>query len=146
METCECLPQPKCFRATGRLIESPLILQLFWFGACPPVLIIIFRLCLPETQAYREREKVREAGHNVSKTFIAEGKVALKKHWLLLIYMVLLMAGFNFMVSTSLPTHSLQGTIGDRETNLLQNSRTVRKTSTRPCSRTSTTSAPTPSP
>lgn len=29
-----------------------------------------------------------------------EGKVALKKHWLLLIYMVLLMAGFNFMVST----------------------------------------------
>jgi hypothetical protein len=28
-----------------------------------------------------------------------EGKVALKKHWLLLIYMVLLMAGFNFMVS-----------------------------------------------
>ncbi|EKG14114.1 General substrate transporter [Macrophomina phaseolina MS6] len=70
---------------------------LFWFGACPPVLIIIFRLCLPETQAYREREKVREAGHNVSKTFIAEGKVALKKHWLLLIYMVLLMAGFNFM-------------------------------------------------
>jgi SHS family lactate transporter-like MFS transporter len=26
-----------------------------------------------------------------------EGKVALKRHWLLLIYMVLLMAGFNFM-------------------------------------------------
>lgn len=61
-------------------------------------MIIIFRLCLPETQAYREREAVREAGHNVGKTFIAEGKVALKKHWLLLIYMVLLMAGFNFMV------------------------------------------------
>jgi SHS family lactate transporter-like MFS transporter len=71
---------------------------LFWFGACPPVLIIIFRLCLPETQAYRERKRVREAGANIGKTFVNEGKVALKKHWLLLVYLVLLMAGFNFMV------------------------------------------------
>ncbi|KAF2435520.1 carboxylic acid transporter protein-like protein [Tothia fuscella] len=70
---------------------------LFWFGAGPPVLIIAFRLCLPETKAYRERQRVREAGANISGTFIKEGKVALKKHWLLLTYMVLLMAGFNFM-------------------------------------------------
>ncbi|KAL1305339.1 hypothetical protein AAFC00_002237 [Neodothiora populina] len=70
---------------------------LFWFGACPPILFIIFRMFLPETQAYREREAVREGSDNVGKTFIREGKVALKKHWLLLIYMVLLMAGFNFM-------------------------------------------------
>ena len=71
---------------------------LFWFGACPPVLIIAFRLCLPETQSYRERDAVRHAKGNVASTFVAEGKVALKKHWLLLIYLVLLMAGFNFMV------------------------------------------------
>lgn len=70
---------------------------LYWFGACPPILIIIFRLCLPETQAYRERIAVREGSNNVGKTFIKEGKVALKRHWLLLTYMVLLMAGFNFM-------------------------------------------------
>lgn len=71
---------------------------LFWFGACPPVLIILFRLCLPETQAYRERMAVRESGSpSVGSTFIAEGKVALKRHWMLLTYMVLLMAGFNFM-------------------------------------------------
>ncbi|THY92824.1 sugar transporter family protein [Aureobasidium pullulans] len=71
---------------------------LFWFGACPPVLIILFRLCLPETQAYRERQAVRESGSpSVGSTFIAEGKVALKRHWMLLTYMVLLMAGFNFM-------------------------------------------------
>jgi len=43
---------------------------------------------------------VREAGDNITKTFVAEGKVALRRHWLLLIYMVLLMAGFNFMVSS----------------------------------------------
>lgn len=77
---------------------------LYWFGACPPVLIILFRLCLPETDAYRERELVREERGNISGTFIMEGKVALKKHWLLLIYMVLLMAGLNFMVSPFLGT------------------------------------------
>jgi SHS family lactate transporter-like MFS transporter len=53
---------------------------------------------LPETKVYQERQKVREAGHDITRTFIAEGRVALKKHWLLLTYMVLLMAGFNFMV------------------------------------------------
>lgn len=71
---------------------------LFWFGACPPVLLIIFRLCLPETDKYIERELVRNERGNVGATFIQEGKVALKRHWLLLIYLVLLMAGFNFMV------------------------------------------------
>ncbi|KAJ4364413.1 Carboxylic acid transporter [Neocucurbitaria cava] len=70
---------------------------LFWFGAGPPVLIILFRLCLPETQAYQERKRIREEEPNAAKLFVQEGKVALKRHWLLLIYMVLLMAGFNFM-------------------------------------------------
>ena len=70
---------------------------LYWFGACPPVLIIIFRLFLPETQAFRHRVAVREARGNIAGTFINEGKVALKKHWVLLIYLVMLMAGFNFM-------------------------------------------------
>jgi SHS family lactate transporter-like MFS transporter len=71
---------------------------LFWFGACPPVLIIFFRLCLPETKSYQERQLVREAHQQVTKTFLTEAKVALKNHWLLLICLVLLMAGVNFMV------------------------------------------------
>ncbi|KAL6801740.1 major facilitator superfamily domain-containing protein [Trichoderma sp. SZMC 28012] len=77
---------------------------LFWFGACPPALFIAFRLMMPETQTYRERERMRiEAGQNrsndesVGKVFIKEGKVAVKRHWILLTYLVLLMAGFNFM-------------------------------------------------
>ncbi|KAL6832315.1 major facilitator superfamily domain-containing protein [Trichoderma camerunense] len=77
---------------------------LFWFGACPPVLFIAFRLMMPETQTYLERERMRiEAGQNrsndesVGKVFIKEGKVAVKRHWILLTYLVLLMAGFNFM-------------------------------------------------
>jgi SHS family lactate transporter-like MFS transporter len=75
---------------------------LFWFGAGPPVLIIIFRLCLPETDAYLERKRIREEEPNAAKVFIEEGKVALKRHWMLLIYMVLLMAG------TQLPIYRLQ--------------------------------------
>ncbi|KAI9051631.1 hypothetical protein LZ554_004674 [Drepanopeziza brunnea f. sp. 'monogermtubi'] len=74
---------------------------LFWFGACPPVLIIAFRLCLPETDAYEARVLVRSEQANIGKTFVAEGKVALKRHWMILVYLVLLMAGFNFMVSSS---------------------------------------------
>lgn len=74
---------------------------LFWFGACPPVLIIIFRLALPETDVYRQHAAIRESperkGESVSSVFIQEGKVALRRHWALLAYLVLLMAGFNFM-------------------------------------------------
>ena len=63
------------------------------------MLLILWRLCLPETDAYIERELVRREWGDITGTFIAEGKVALKKHWLLLVYLVLLMAGFNFMVN-----------------------------------------------
>lgn len=51
----------------------------------------------PETQAYLERKRIREEQPNAAKVFAQEGKVALKRHWLLLVYLVLLMAGFNFM-------------------------------------------------
>jgi len=70
---------------------------LFWFAATLPLIVIVFRLFLPETNAYLERQRIRAAGQNVASTFVAEGKVALRRHWLLLIYLVLLMAGFNFM-------------------------------------------------
>jgi len=74
---------------------------LFWFGAGPPVLIILWRLMLPETNIYQQHASVRRTtqigGQSVSKTFLLEGKVALRRHWLLLTYLVLLMAGFNFM-------------------------------------------------
>jgi len=70
---------------------------LFWFGAGPPVLIILFRLCLPETQAFRDRQELKKSQGSIAGTFVSEGKAAVRKHWLLLIYLVLLMAGFNFM-------------------------------------------------
>lgn len=82
---------------------------LYWFGACPPVLIIIFRLFLPETRTFRQRQATREdINGGIAGSFISEGKVALKRHWLMLVYLVLLMAGFNFMVSL-LPRVSSNG-------------------------------------
>ncbi|RPA92221.1 MFS general substrate transporter [Choiromyces venosus 120613-1] len=74
---------------------------LFWFGACPPVLIIAYRLCLPETNSFIERQAMKREHHegveDIEKIFWKEAKVGFKKHWLLLIYLVLMMAGFNFM-------------------------------------------------
>jgi SHS family lactate transporter-like MFS transporter len=75
---------------------------LFWFGACPPALFIIWRLCLPETEAFQARQALRslEESEGLHHVFIKEAKLGLKKHWKTLIYLVLLMAGFNFMVVT----------------------------------------------
>ena len=75
---------------------------LYWFGAGPPVLFIIFRLCLPETKAFLERERVRKSTFHATRTFLSETRVALKHHWLVLIYLVLILAGVNFVVGTPL--------------------------------------------
>ncbi|KAI0482095.1 lactate/pyruvate transporter [Xylariaceae sp. FL0804] len=70
---------------------------LFWFGACPPVLFIVWRLFLPETNTYLAHQEMRRRNGSIGRTFVSEGRVALRRHWLLLTYLVLLMAGFNFM-------------------------------------------------
>lgn len=44
----------------------------------------------------RQEVEEHELG-SPARTFLAQGKVAVKRHWAVLIYMVLLMAGFNFM-------------------------------------------------
>jgi SHS family lactate transporter-like MFS transporter len=70
---------------------------LYWFGACPPILIILFRLMLPENRSWREREVATPTRSSAS-TFLSEAKSAIVKNWLTVSYMVALMAGFNFMV------------------------------------------------
>ena len=72
---------------------------LFWFGACPPVLIITFRLFLPETTPHIQ-ERASMVNKKIASSFISQGAIALERYWLLLTYMVFLMAGFNFMVGT----------------------------------------------
>ncbi|KAF2159174.1 hypothetical protein M409DRAFT_61003 [Zasmidium cellare ATCC 36951] len=95
---------------------------LYWFGGAVPILIIAFRLCLGETDAYIERQRLREVYPNAGKDFVKEGRVALQTHWLLLVYLVLLMAGFNFM---SHGTQDLYPTMLVNEYNFSPNAVTV---------------------
>jgi len=75
---------------------------LFWtasgisaFGAC-------IRALLPESAAFQKAREAAELHGFVSekektKIFLRETKAMLRKHWLLCIYAVLLMTGFNFL-------------------------------------------------
>ncbi|RDL32091.1 uncharacterized protein BP5553_09493 [Venustampulla echinocandica] len=69
---------------------------LFWFGAGPPALLIVFRLCLPETDAYDKRNISRNEKGTVRGAF-AEFQLAVRMYWRRLLYLVLFMAGFNYM-------------------------------------------------
>lgn len=72
---------------------------LFWFGACPPLLIIVFRMFLPETEAYKSqqayKDQLREA--SIERKFIQQAKGAIKIYWLVFIFLILFMTGMNFM-------------------------------------------------
>lgn len=68
---------------------------LFWFGACPPVLIIIFRMLLPETEGYLAQKSLEH--ESAGKEFIQQGRKSIKVYWLICIYLVLIMTGMNFM-------------------------------------------------
>ncbi|AOW04593.1 major facilitator superfamily domain-containing protein [Yarrowia lipolytica] len=70
--------------------------SLFWFGAGPPVLIIIFRMALPETDTYIQ-SKHNEAVLDTGKNFFVGLKTTFSTYWLTFIYLVILMSGFNFM-------------------------------------------------
>ncbi|TVY83303.1 Carboxylic acid transporter protein-like protein [Lachnellula suecica] len=69
---------------------------LFWFGAAPPLLLILFRLCLPETDAFNGRHAFRSEESTIQGVFI-EAKFAIRTYWRRLLYLVLLMTGFNYM-------------------------------------------------
>ncbi|KAK4542483.1 hypothetical protein LTR36_006735 [Oleoguttula mirabilis] len=83
--------------------------SLFWFGAGPPVLIIIWRLCLPETNYFlvtkaereeRERQKASASGSTNEKgsslrAFAKQANTAMRQNWVLFAYMVVLMTGYN---------------------------------------------------
>jgi len=82
--------------------------SLFWFGACGPVPIIIWRLFLPETNNYQVMRAERDARHKAEdasgersegksslRAFLKEANKAFRKNWFLFVYMVILMSGFN---------------------------------------------------
>ncbi len=71
---------------------------LFWFGACPPVLIIAFRLWLPETDASCERLALRGVRRDV-RTAAEELGEGVRRHWPIFMYMTFLIAGLTLIVS-----------------------------------------------
>jgi SHS family lactate transporter-like MFS transporter len=118
---------------------------LFWFGACPPAFFILWRLFLPETNAFIARQELRKHAEldGLGSTFLKEAKEGFKKHWLTLGYMVLLMAGFNFMVRTLLSSPKYEKKPQKRngaEADRPPRSPTAPKTCTRHCSRASSSS------
>lgn len=76
--------------------------SLFWLSAGLPVLLIVVRIWLPETKTYRDRVDRRNANHRIG-SILSEAKTAVRRHWLLLLYLVLLLTGFTYMVSISWP-------------------------------------------
>ena len=81
--------------------------SLFWFGACPPVLLIAWRWYLPETSYFMVLKAEREAKHRRVQAdgteqkgggfhaYFKEFNDAFRKNWVLFIYMVVLMSGMN---------------------------------------------------
>ncbi|PHH90534.1 hypothetical protein CDD83_3376 [Cordyceps sp. RAO-2017] len=71
---------------------------LFWFSAGPPVFLIVWRYFLPETQTFRERQMLRKSTSEASTPgFFAQAGAAIRRYWLVLIYMIVFMAGFSYM-------------------------------------------------
>ncbi|KAF5115259.1 hypothetical protein DV495_000491 [Geotrichum candidum] len=72
---------------------------LFWFGAAPPVLIILWRMMLPETDTFKAQKHMEkeQTDNGEAGGFIHNGKKAFGTYWLMFIYLVLFMAGMNFM-------------------------------------------------
>ncbi|KAF8812883.1 carboxylic acid transporter protein [Phlegmacium glaucopus] len=72
---------------------------LFWASCAISTSAAILRAILPESEVFLRAKRAEKSADTSRKTdvFIQESKAMLKKHWLLCIYAVMLMAGFNFL-------------------------------------------------
>ncbi|KZP21388.1 carboxylic acid transporter protein [Athelia psychrophila] len=74
---------------------------LFWTGAGISMFAACLRACLPESEVFRKAKELERLRGSTTgkktKVFIRETGHMLKKHWVLCIYAVLLMTGFNFL-------------------------------------------------
>ncbi|CAF3176216.1 unnamed protein product [Rotaria sp. Silwood2] len=83
---------------------------LFWLAGFLPLLVALWRVFLPETETFlrvkeaRKAGKVKDAdGHEVSavQAVINSIRPTLAHYWLTLIYLILMMSGFNFLAHGS---------------------------------------------
>lgn len=75
--------------------------SLFWFSAGPAVLFMIWRFFTPETDTFLRQQDRRRASREKEPLkiyqFSSEGKEAMRRYWVVVIYSVLMMSGLNFM-------------------------------------------------
>ncbi|CAF2512903.1 unnamed protein product [Rotaria sp. Silwood2] len=83
---------------------------LFWLAGFLPLLVALWRVFLPETQAFLRVKQEREAARlahgtdmqvSAVQVFIKSIRPTLAHYWATLIYLVLMMAGFNFLAHGS---------------------------------------------
>lgn len=99
----------RAFQATPQTWRA-----LFWFSAGPPLLLAAWRAAFPENQHFLQQQEAKRSHNQMveEETALNGGvtpshlqkvdawsdlKKACKSHWLMFIYLVLLMSGFNFM-------------------------------------------------
>lgn len=72
--------------------------NLFYFASCPPLILLVFRICLKETNFYEHQ--VKPGMKNASFLDLMERfSVAFNMHWKTLLYLIALMFGCTFLVS-----------------------------------------------
>lgn len=76
--------------------------SLFWTGAGISAFAAVVRALLPESQFFLraqegKQDQIEKPVQSKTRVFFHEVKQMLKNHWLLAIYAVLLMSGFNFL-------------------------------------------------
>lgn len=70
---------------------------LFWFGGVPPILLIIARWKMQETETYRSRRRLREPTPNTIDA-LESMFWACRQHWRRLLYLALVAAGLAYAV------------------------------------------------
>jgi SHS family lactate transporter-like MFS transporter len=75
---------------------------LFYFGSSIPVILIIYRLCIDETDAWEERKHFQNQQATLKEVWEEVGS-AIKKYWRLMLYLAFLIMGMMYLVSFGTP-------------------------------------------
>ncbi|KAI3405487.1 hypothetical protein KGF56_001505 [Candida oxycetoniae] len=85
----------RAFEETDRVWQN-----MFFFSAGVSVIFVVWRLFNPETDNFQRQKAIFQKGAKAKKSELAEfksqAKKAIRVYWLNIIYLVLLMSGFNF--------------------------------------------------
>uniref|UniRef100_A0A060T0H7 ARAD1C08008p n=1 Tax=Blastobotrys adeninivorans TaxID=409370 RepID=A0A060T0H7_BLAAD len=69
---------------------------LAWFTAGPAFILMVWRLCFPEGEYFLRLKENRKEAKSLNIGVWQESKMAIKNYWLMFVYLIFLMSGFNF--------------------------------------------------